>query len=456
MENARRTIDISGYLKRLKNNFKIIVIIILAGVVVGSVFSVVSGNAITSEEKTYQKNQEKLKNAEAALTNNDIKDVNASFQSYQSLDKQKKTLQKFVKNSIYLNLDDSTAKAEKIVYTITNNNKSNSILNSYIELINDDDLYADINKRLNKDISSANLAQLIDIEKGDTSSNKSSVNVITDEATSGTLTITVYGQNQTQCDAISTAIKSKVSEVTSNLKNTYGNFVLDLTGETSIPVLSNEINESKQNYNTQLYSIMNSMNSLISSLSDNEKTYFNALKQISGVTVKKSKAKWSYSKIIVYAFLMAFLFILCYIILTALRYISDGKVHTSKEFKSLFNTNIIYQLNSDSKQDLVALSNELSYIGKEVENGKVGIVSSLGENYVAKFIDQLDQSTLTQYVVLSQRPVNRADFENIESVNRIIYVEGIENSLADDVVNTVDYYSMKNKKSLGMILLENK
>lgn len=445
-------IDIKGILEYATCNVKKAVLVFVIGALLGMGFGFVSNRVYSLQGTTTQKAVEAAKEN---LSDSRIAEINGIYSSYKSLIKQRNYLQNYLNNSIYLNLNEVTAKSNTIVYSIEGNHRMNALVAAYIKGLKNDELFNSIKKVLNKDIDSAFLSELVSVSSGENiSSNNTSVYLDT-KSTSKSIVITVYANNSDQCKKISNCVKQEFNNYTIKLKKSFGSFSTRASQDTLEPVASSEIENARKDYDDKLSSISTSITNLTYYLSDDQKSYLNALIDSDAKLNEKAKTikVLNPSKVTTFAIVGGILLLIIYFIIETIKYILGNKLHTEREFTNYFGINVIETAQCNNSTDFNVAIEEVLYLSKK-DQSKIGLLSSIDHyGYMNDLYKSIKEKT-TNCEIVSASPTTKEEFDQLLEIDSVILFEELGTSNIDDIKKTLRYYELKGINVLGAILLK--
>lgn len=454
-QKNEKVLDIEGISKYVFANLKGLIIFIVIGALIGLSICIGTNKLYVSNvSNTYD--SKALVDAREDLSEVRIKETEQAYKSYKSLTAQKDSIQSYMKNSILLNLSESSGIANTIVYTISNNNDADSIVTAYTQIVKSNFLFDEIKKKTGMNTSSTYLSELIEITDASLISNNSTKVDLTSKSRSQSFVVTVYGKNEKQCQIISSCVKKQINNCVSKLVNSYGKFNLKYTSDTYGPIINTNISNIKMDYESKLTTVLNSLTNLTNSLSVDEQTYFNALIDNGNLKTQKStniRKSINFTSIIVYGLGVAFLFFILYLVYRTIRYMTDHKIHTEKEFISYFGIDVIATVNEGNKFDENVALEEINFLSKKLNNADIGLLSSLKDN---KFEDELEiqlSKNNVHCIKMSATPETKEEFDKILNVNKVIIVEKLYKSTVNDLEKMLRYYELKGINILGAIII---
>lgn len=453
MENNKieRAFDIKGLFKVIFKNIKFLIIIVVVGAIAGIGVSFSTNNVYITQNTALSGNQATLNAAKENLSTQRIKEVESTYTSYVSLTKQKTYLQKFIKNSIYLNLDETSAKSNTVVYSISGNTNVTAIISAYKSLIKNNALFSEIKKIDGLNVDSAYLSELINIKSNDSDSTQ----VVIDNSNNRGFTLVIYGRNDTQCKELTKCVKNEIDKNTKKFKNSFGNYTLRNSGDTYEPVVSTDISKSRMDYDDKLSSVNQAITNSIYNLSEDQKTYFNALIDTNaGIpSNEKIKTRLNLTGIIKNSMASIIVLFIVYFVFMVIKYISGNKIHTQNEFTKTFNLDIITNIKSSSTIDFNVAVEEIAYLSKKLNGKKIGLLSSLQDNDLeVKIYNQL-KNLGVKCEIVSSSPSTKDEFASLLDIENVVLFETLNCSNFHDVEKMLRYYELKEINVVGTVLI---
>lgn len=454
--NKERYYDPKEMFKYAFFSIKTIVISVIIGALLGVGFCFASNKAKVADQPKVQESEATLQSAKEELSDNKIADTEATYKTYKSLENQENNLQNYMEKSVYLNLDESTAESNTIVFSVSGNSKSSAIVSSYAFLVKNNDLFKNINNTLKTNIGIAYLSELVNVNEG---VGNSSIVVNTENTHDESFIVTIVGKNSQQCKGITQCVKKRINQVTPHLKKSFGNFNVSNSGDTYGPVAISDITSKRKDYNDKLNYIESTMVTLINGLDDNQRNYFNALIDNNASTLDKSnkttlKTHLNYSALIIAAVGGAIMLLFVLVIFRIVKYILDKKVHNEKEFVSYFGLNVIAVAEENKKIDENIITEEINFISKKDNNEKIGLLSSLIDNNFENTIYQRLKNDNVNCEIIPSVPESKDDFDKLLTVGKAVIFEKIGSSNVNNVEKMLHYYELKNIQIIGAVLIK--
>lgn len=447
-------IDIKGILEYATCNVKKAVLVFVIGALLGMGFGFVSNRVYSLQGA---KDQKAIETAKEILSDSRISEINDVYGSYKSLVKQRDYLEKYLNNSIYLNLNTNTAKSNTLVYSIEGNHRMNALVAAYVNGLKNDDLINAMRKVMNKNIDSTFLSELVSISSGENvSSNNTNVYLDT-KSSSKSIVITVYAKNLEQCKKISSCVKQEFNNYTTKLKKSFGDFSVRASQDTLKSVSSSDIQTARSGYNDKISSISTAITNLTYYLNDDQKTYLNALidsnAKLDGNKKTKTVKVLNHSKVTTFAIIGGILLFIIYFIIETIKYVLGHKLHTEREFTNYFGINVIETAQCNNSTDFNVVLEEVLYLSKK-NRSKIGLLSSIDHNgYLNDLYKSIKEKTPNCEIV-SASPTTKEEFDQLLEIDSVILFEELGTSNIDDIKKTLRYYELKGINVLGAILLK--
>ena len=450
-QKIERAYDFRGLFTYAFRNTIVVIIIVIIGIALGAGFSFASNQVVKTEKTVVSSNKQTVKDAKESLSDARVTEVESTYEMYRSLLKQKNHLKKIEKNSVFLNLDESTAKSNTIVYSIDGNSKLSSIAEGYKQMLKNDDLYSQIKKIKGLNVDQAYLQDLVSVRTTDMS-----VTVVEENTKSKFVTVSIQAGNDQQCKQLSKCVKVEMNEITTKLKKSFDTFNIHNSGDTYAPISSDAINNKRLDYDNTINALNQAITNSLANLSTDERTYFDVLVDTNAGVQTKAKVKKTvkYGNIIKFAILGAILLLFIYLIIMAIKYYFDNKIHTKNEFLKTFKIDVITDIKDNNNIDLNVAVEEISFLSKKNTNKKIGLLSTVENNpSMDAILKQLNANNVN-CVKVSAAPSKKEEFDTLLKVDEVVLIEKLNQSNFHDVEKALRYYELKNINIVGAILIK--
>lgn len=434
----KREFDLQHIFLLIRKSMKQCLIFFVIGILIGASLTyglklanvkVSVGSANTSE---YASATEKLSYGEIEM-------VNEVYNSYTEMVKQRDDLQKFLKNSAYLNADILNGKGKRLVYVVNANANSQAVSDSIKALLVNEKLYTSTNKLLKNKVSFSTFSQLIQV-----TNQIANNSVIMNNDNDVALSIDVYATNMTDCITIEKQIRNHMNDLSTNLKKLYPQMTINYVGDSVNSISDYNLTGQKSNYATQLANISTAITSLKNTLSTDEGNYFDYLLKNEGAQVKY-KTVFSKVTFIKYTLLVGVLALVAYVCMIIIKYLNDNKLHTVNEITKIFKLKLLRKFDVEESRSII--KEELNF---DKASSTLLITSAYESSPMIKDLLN-DQQIENDFIVLKEIPNNENDFNKIREAKTAILVEEVNVSSVDKIGDIVEYLNSKEIEILGAI-----
>lgn len=221
---------------------------------------------------------------EEALTENEIQEVKDTVDSYLAYEKIYLDYKGYMSNSIKMQLDANSVPTKKVVYQISNNADATNIADVFIETVPDSEISKEIVQNLKLDVDESYIKELITIEKSDVSliegSNGQNSSVIENNISNNEttlFTVKIISDSEDNCETIGNILDKKINKMSSEMQNRFGNFALQKVNESFYEEADSDLLLEQQVRANEMYNTSTLMRNLESTLSEQQKAYFDVL-----------------------------------------------------------------------------------------------------------------------------------------------------------------------------------
>lgn len=441
--NYEKSFSPKDMLTYIVKQYKQILIVLIVGMLIGAGFCAATKKAYVSSTERDQL-ESRIAAMRLQIGDAQADQAESAFKTYTSLMNQKNSIQKFMDDSVYLNLTENNSQKLSLVYLISNSTKANDIATSIKSLLVDESLYNACKKELNQNLSFTQFNSLVNVLVGNDLNNSSSIQVNNGEQqNAANIIIYISDQNKNQVDTIGKYVKQRFSQICNTLKKNYGNFSYSLGDKSYSKVTDSQINGDKNTYTNQLSTVTNAIGLLNNTLSADQQTYFGYLNKLA--KVKPGKKVFSVTAFVKFMVLVGAVLTVFYICILIIKYISSSKLHNAKEIENAFNLPILY----DGEFDESIISNELQYVKERFKDQSIALTTS-NEN-----LDELKRLAKDNNItVFAHKPMKKEEFSQLLSVDRVILLEKNESSDMKKLYDTISYYAQKGKVIEGFIVIK--
>ena len=446
---SKRQINIKELRKYLKKLRVITIIVVIAGIILGSVFSVVSKKAMV--EENVNSALQNVQNAKASLNTTDASDVESSYQSYLQLIKKKNACVEQNKSSILLNLDPNNSAGVVSNYLISGNKHAKKIMTSLSDDIMSDAVCNEISSKMTDKPQKAYIRELVEISDSESNDNSNNVTVNTNDNDSAALIkMQIYARNSKELSMMKSIVNVRINSLVKKYKATYGDFSFKLVDEKNDKITEDEVLKDNMNENSKLVNVVNLISTLKNSLSETEKNYFDALVAAGNTSQTNNVVTKIDPKLVAtYGIGFGLIILIIYLILVIAKYMVSNKLHYASEMENLFDAELIADVDKHGDYDHV--KKEFDFF-VDLQKGYVGLTGTIESDEIQNVINALSNN---QHVIVMPKELKtEADYENLAKVSDIVLVEKTEQSDVREINELVNYYRKKNIKVNGSIVID--
>jgi len=447
-----------------------------------------NSNVLTWEEqidKKIESAQSKTEDAKGSLSQRECEEVERAVDSYESLkDKYNKEIL-YSNESIYMQLDPSNIPVVTLNYTVDNHyqveyplidarDNIGAILESFCSGIESDKICEQIAESLGKDVQASYIKEIINTD------NKAC-----------NFSVEAMGLSDKDCEVMGKILKEEIQNIDSELKKVYGDFDLTLVSETYGTKSSADVMNDQTTQMVNMNNMKNAFNNLSNYMSDDQKTYYNALLDSKNLEdnrlellkeevkdeqdVAAPSVKMIHKKYMVLGFLLGiFLVALC----VGMRYLLTGKLRTSADISECFGVTVIGKVKKNEKKPKIDAWIKSIFYGEDgfsyeehirmvcagvriaaQKHGyeKVYITSASNNDVIKKCMSEIGDGLKEQKVCVESGPSIIYDPESLEkmaSSDAVVFIEEIDGSRYQDIKTELEKAHMNQNAILGCVVLE--
>lgn len=451
-----REIDLIDLAREILKKWRLIVICMIVGLVIGSVGGYLKSaqlvNAetlepIENEEKT-EKNLDELKDA---LSEREILEVREAVKAYLSYKKVYEEKAKYGDNSIRMLLNAQSVPTMTASYIIGDYyevtypkidevNYISNIVNIYAKALNDEDVVIDVAAALGGNIPESYAEEVYSVY--------SEANSI--------LSITVTARSKEECQKVMDVLTARLESEAPSVQKMYTHSIKYLDTYYSKNV-DNTVIAEQQNQADALASLEKTMLTVGSSLTANQKSYFTALineevktKDVETIIQRSFNIKFAALGLMAGAFLM--------IMWICAKYILAQTIKTKDELIDLFGVNVLGTI-SDKNENLGMITAGVQIGAHKVEAKKLYVASSLTDeksiSLYSKIVESI-KNCAEDITVDSGNSflIDPASLEKMSQADGVMFVEKLKISKYDDIARELEIAKNYGIKNLGVVVLE--
>ncbi len=289
-------ISIKDMVYRVLQKWRVMLIMVLVLAVVcgfgSSVMSALSSGSDDDADSSLTKSQklEKTVKSTASGLSEQIKyETELAFESYKEYVVQASEIQRYLSNSVKMEIDSSSAPTYTLNYvidthynavypTIEYKDFTGDIILAYGSRLINNDTTSKIRDEIGWDTDLAYIQELITTnfsssqDQDQDQDQDSSLNSAVD-----TMTVTIYAPDEETARNIGKIIKDEISSQKSEMEKIFGSFDITLVSEQYSETVANDILSAKQGYVSNLNTIFTAINNLSKNMTTAQTAYYNAL-----------------------------------------------------------------------------------------------------------------------------------------------------------------------------------
>lgn len=283
-------ISIKDMVYQVLRKWRIMLIMVLVLAVVcgfgSSVMSALSSGSDDDADSGLTKSQklEKTVKSTASGLSEQIKyETELAFESYKEYVVQASEIQRYLSNSVKMEIDSSSAPTYTLNYvidthynavypTIEYKDFTSDIISAYGSRLINNDTTSKIRDEIGWDTDLAYIQELITTNFSSSQDQDSSLNSAVD-----TMTVTIYAPDEETARNIGKIIKDEIPSQKSEMEKIFGSFDITLVSEQYSETVANDILSAKQGYVSNLNTIFTAINNLSKNMTTAQTAYYNAL-----------------------------------------------------------------------------------------------------------------------------------------------------------------------------------
>lgn len=458
VKTRNNKVDFNYFYEYLKKRKKYFIIIIIIGILAGSILTVYYSKK--NQASYVDTNQQAINTARGVLGANEVKHVDSAFESYQSLMENIEKLKDFQKNSVYLQLNEKSSVGREYMYNLSGENVS-AIFKNTQEMLTDKKVYdkinSDLKKSKEKTITYLDFCYLIQLNaiSEDVNNDSKELNLLSETNDTRSkkikvMVIKVYAKNNTQLNIMCNSLQQKFESVKKKLSAKY-NYSVQLINDKQIKVDEGQIMGQKVNIANQIQQCASTITSLQSTLTEDERTYFDALvagndKNSTQIKSATSGNGFSIKSLLKNIILLEIAFNCVFICILLIKYVTSGLIYSSNEAVSVFGVNNIFEVDDNLSDRSIQ---ELKYF---ISNSTYGFVDLTSNNQSSKLLQSISKENLG--TILKKFPETSNDFEALKKIDHVILIVGLGKTHFKMIQEVIAYYSRFNIEINGMVTIK--
>ncbi len=433
-----------------------------------------------------EKLEKSVKSTASGLSEQIKYETDLAFESYKEYVVQASEIQRYLSNSVKMEVDSSSAPTYTLQYvidthysavypTVDYKDFTGDIIAAYGSRLINNDTTSKIRDEIGWDTDLAYIEELISVNES-----SDSYNVAVD-----TMTITIYAPDEDTAKNIGKIIKDEVSSQKSELEKLFGSFDISLVTDKYSETVADDILSVKQGYVSNLNTIFTAMNNLSKNMTTAQTAYYNALvaqymydgsdDDIVSTAVDTSETSTESTKIsldtknCVVGILVGIIIV---VLIEVLKYIYTAQIKRAEDMDYTFGVKV-FGVQSPEKKGLDKLlekafcTRALSYSNEErlsmisagiaisAEKNDIKdlyITGSVSDDALAKKLaeslkDKLESVTFGRSVL-----VDPASLEKMSKCDAVVLIERTHDSRCDEIKNELDICKTSGVKVLGAVV----
>ena len=454
-------IDLIDVCRQILKKWYVILAFMLVGLAVGSAAGYMRSaktvdaetlKPVTSEENSAQ-NLETLKEK---LSDKEVNEAEAAVDSYRSLKKIYSDRVKYGDNSIRMKIDSESVPTLTSSYviddyyevtypTIEKATNINNIVSIYSKKLYDDTVINEVREALGGSVAETYVKELYSVSL----------------AGDSILNITVTARSKEECQSVMDVLTKYFESAIPDAKKHCAHSITYLETNYSRDVNPNLLLEQQAQADA-LAAIERNMLSLSTSLTADQKLYFNALingEAESEVEDKESKTIVVRSFNIKYTALGAMAGAFLVIAFICAIYVLSQTIKTKDEISSLFGVNLLGVLNDKAEGEIGMIAAGAGLGSKKAKAGKIYITGSLSDETIKNIRTKVSDAIKKNYSDLiidngDSALTDPVSLSSLADADAVIIIEKLRKSKYDDIAKEIEIAKNYEVKVLGAVMVE--
>ncbi len=488
MDNVK--IDLFDLIRRLLHQWKFILIVTL---ICGLVFEGIGYarayldyrqelRGVKEEEEANLADEylSDLEDMEEDLTEREIAEAQSAAAAYPSYISQYEKELLYCQNAVKMQLDSDNVSTYTLHYMITSSDTDTQIENLVTSVISDmiinDETSEEIRIALGWDDELSYIEELIEVETGGiVSENDTVLGMLT---TMNQITIQIQAPQEEDCRTMADIIKTRITQGTAGLQETYGEFEILLLNESYAVKSDNDLRSYQDNRYSALNTLRGAVNSLTSGMTDDQKEYYYTLVSYGIVEngeedefaleeeEEESETAVSAPGIIRWRFIILGLFLgvvlACGYIL--LRYIFSKNLRVKDDLEDAFHIPTLgyiplkgkrQRFTREERMEMICAGIRIAVQKADLKN--IYFTGTAGDGESEKVMEQMQEALADCGAqVSSGRDVacDPASLEQMTASDGVVFVERVDRSPYADIQKEVELCQMYNVPVIGSVVIE--
>ncbi len=483
-------IDLFDMIRRLFHQWKFILIVTL---ICGLVFEGIGYarayldyrqelQGVKEEEEANQAEEylNDLEDMEEDLTEREIAEAQSAATAYPGYMAQYEKELLYCQNAIKMQLDPNGVPTYTIHYTISSADPDTQIENLVASVVSDmiinEETSEEIRNAVGWNTELSYIEELMEVEAGGIISSDDTIMDILN--TVNQITVQIQAPNKEACETIAGIIKARIEQSSQQLMDTYGEFELTLISETYVEEADNTLRSYQDARYSALNTLRNSVNSLTSGMTENQKEYYYTLVSY-GIVEKgeeeefvleeeeaESETVVSTPGIIRWRFILLGLaigFVLaCGYVL--LRYLLSNNLRLKDDMEESFHVPILGYFPENEKRQRFTKEERLEMICagiriamQKVDMKNVFITGTAGDGESKQIMEQIQEAlsdTGAEIFIGKDVVYDPSSLEQMTASDGVVFVERVDRSPYADIQKEVELCQMYHIPVIGSVVIE--
>lgn len=467
-----REINLKNFIKVMIKKWKMIVGVFLIGCLLGGIGAVGTKKAYDIKTTGTNGVTADLSGARASLGKADVQYVDQMYSIYDKLVKRQGEFQKYIDSSQILNQDISATYGSRMLFIVKFQGMNNSgMMDKAISMtLVNDDFCQKVNQQLGTEYSNFDINNMIKVktkvDEDDSNNNVSPQMEIGIKGNEKLIIVDIVVQDKQQAEVVSELVKKRMNTLCKSISKDTSKITPVFISQIEKDTVKGDVKDTLVEYTNSIKIMADTVNSLTAGLTEDQKTYFNALRSQGNVTqksddkVQRVEMVFSVKKLIKYVGAGGVGLTILLLFGMFIKYVFSKALHSVDELHNILGLDVLCKLEPASKKELGNYSiniarEELKYLLEEYPDEKIGLVTSsdkLEKNGILSHICK--DEFKDRIVLLKARPERDSDFEALTLIKRAVVVEKVNISIVDQIQELLRYYKKKNIVIDGVIIVE--
>lgn len=231
-------------------------------------------------ESNKQEDASDLSQYEEQLTDSEMAEVEEAVENYETYEEAYANYKQYNDESLLMQIDANNVPTKKIVYRISGNQETINIGDTYVELFPNGNVSQNVLENSDWKISPTYINELITISNSHLDAialngqSFATTEITNGDSVSVLLTIEIVADNEEHCDLIGSAVEEEINSFTTELRNEFGDFVIQKISSVFFQEADNDLLRLQQTSVNEMNNVGNLMRTIKNTLSEQQRPYF--------------------------------------------------------------------------------------------------------------------------------------------------------------------------------------